>query len=106
VLIKNVLSHTDDLHDGRAIGAYETAEISAEDFQLEHYQARLRDGLIAVLDDSAEPLSVADIKAAIDAASDEDREAVKASFREAEERNESPRKGVLDITKSDDKETT
>jgi hypothetical protein len=53
VLIKNVLPHPDDLHDGRAIGAYETAEVSAKDFELEHYQSRLRDGCLVV----AEPES-------------------------------------------------
>jgi hypothetical protein len=48
VLIKNVLPHPDDLHDGRAIGAYETADVSPKDFELEHYQSRLRDGCLVV----------------------------------------------------------
>jgi hypothetical protein len=106
VLIKNVCPHLDDLHDGRPIETGETAVISADDFQLEHYQSRLRDGLLLVVEDEAEPLNLADIKAAIDAASDEEREGVKATFREIEERSENPRKGVLEATKPSDKETT
>lgn len=106
MLIKNVCPHLDDLHDGRPIESCETAEISAEDFQLEHYQSRLRDGMLLVVEE-AEPLTVTAIVAAIDAAPEAEREAVKASFREAEELREHPRQGVLDATQpSDDKETT
>lgn len=111
MLIKNVCPHLDDLHDGRPIETGETAVISAEDFALEHYQSRLRDGLILVVEDDSERLSLVDVKKAIDAASDEERESVKTAFREIEEGSERPRKGVLDATRpatqpSDDKETT
>jgi hypothetical protein len=44
------------------------------------------------------PQSVAGIKAAIEAAPEDEREALKASFRKAEEVREQPRKGVLDAT--------
>jgi hypothetical protein len=105
VLIKNVLPHTDDLHDGRPVVAYETAEVSAEDFKLEHYQSRLRDGMLVVVsEDEIKPLSVAEIQAAIEAAPQDEREAVKAQYREAEKTSAHPRKGVLDAT-TPDKET-
>jgi hypothetical protein len=98
VLIKNVLSHSDELHDGRPIEAYATAEVSHEDFALEHYQCRIRDGLMVVVEGSP-TASVAQIKAAIADASEEDRERVKAQFRSAEQEREDPRSTVLDITK-------
>jgi hypothetical protein len=105
VLIKNVLPHSDDLHDGRPIDSCETAEITADDFQLEHYQARLRDGLIVVVSENASaPQTVPDIVAAIDAAPESEREALKAQFRAAEEASEHPRVGVLDATKPDSEE--
>lgn len=103
MLIKNVLSHPDDLHDGRTLAPYDTAVVSDEDFQLEHYQARLREGLIAVVAET-QPQTVDEIRAAINAAPDEKREAVKASFREAEEASEKPRQGVLDATKTSESE--
>jgi hypothetical protein len=106
VLIKNLLPHPDDLHDGRPIDAYATAEVTPEDFQLEHYQGRLRDGLLAVVPEDNEPPTVDAIKAAIEGASDDEREAVKAQFRQAEEASARPRQGVLDATKPADKETT
>jgi hypothetical protein len=53
VLIKNVLSHADDLHDGRPIGPYATAEISDEAAELEHYQSRITDGLMVVVPEPA-----------------------------------------------------
>lgn len=98
MLIKNVLPHPDDLHDGRPFPPYETAEITPEDFELEHYQARLRDGLIVVVTSHERPQqSVAEIVAAIEAA--ENPETAKAHFRKIEEAGDSPRKGVLDATK-------
>lgn len=106
MLIKNVLSHPDDLHDGRTIDAYATADITPEELALEHYQRRLRDGLLVVAEDEQEPLKVAEVVAAIDAASAEERETVKAQFREAEEASPRPRQGVLDATKPSDKETS
>ena len=106
MLIKNLLPHPDDLHDGRPIDAYETAEVTPEDFQREHYQGRLRDGLLAVVPEDNEPLTVDAIKAAIAAAPEDEREAIKDQYRQAEEASTQPRQGVLDATKPADKETT
>lgn len=105
MLIKNVLPHSDDLHDGRPFDSCETAQITTEDFRLEHYQARLRDGLIVVVsEDAGAPQTVADIVAAIDVAPETEREALKAQFRAAEQASERPRQGVLEATKPDSEE--
>lgn len=53
MLIKNVLPHSDNLHDGRPIASYDTADITAEELQLEHYQSRLRDGLMVLVEEQA-----------------------------------------------------
>jgi hypothetical protein len=98
VLIRNVSSHPDDLHDGRMLAPFETAEITAEEFKDEHYQARLREGLIVVCPDEPEPTTVKGIIAAIEAAPDELRESEKARFRAAEELRDEQRQGVMDAT--------
>ena len=49
MLVKNVLSHPDDLHDGRPIGPYETVEVSADAAEMPHYQSRFADGLMVVV---------------------------------------------------------
>jgi hypothetical protein len=49
-------------------------------------------------DKASKPLSVAEIRTHIEEASDDEREHVKAAFREAEEASSKPRQGVLDAT--------
>lgn len=53
---------------------------------------------LPAMSDSASETKVADIRQAISNASDEDREQVKADFREAEMQREEPRQTVLDAT--------
>jgi hypothetical protein len=114
VLIKNVLPHADDLHDGRRILPYDTSAISAKDFQLRHYQSRLRDGAIVVVESQEKTQSggvalpdvdrVTEIIAAIESAPEAERTELKARFRERENEREKPRKGVLDATEPNPKE--
>jgi hypothetical protein len=72
------------------------AELQAQNADLVRRLDALEGGDGAAAGD--EPMTVTDIKDAIDAASDDEREAVKAQFREAEEARAEPRKGVLDAT--------
>ncbi len=105
MLIKNVLPHPDDLHDGRPIDAYSTVELTDDELALEHYQSRIRDGLMVVVPVPIDPPTVDAIKTAIDAAPEQEREALKAQLRATEQERDEPRKGVLDATKSAEKET-
>jgi hypothetical protein len=47
--IKNVCAHPEDLHDGRALPAYETAEVTDKEFALGHYQTRIDSGMFLVV---------------------------------------------------------
>lgn len=77
----------------------DVTELQARNADLERRLAALEAGGGNATEPAGdEPLTVTDIKAAIDAASDDEREAVKAQFREAEEARSEPRKGVLDAT--------
>lgn len=91
---------------GMVVGMTQTDQSSADVTELQAQVAELQRRLDGAPeadgggDGGDEPQTVGDIKAAIAAASDEDREALKARIREAElERDEAEqRKGVLDAT--------
>ncbi len=99
-LVKNVSAHVDDLHTGTPIEAYGTAEINAKDLQLEHYQARIRSGLMLVVPEPEhqEPglpldgLSVAELRECASAAGVElPRNAKKAQIIDALREHANPK---------------
>lgn len=55
--IKHVGNHTDQLHDGRPLPREATRTITTEDLALDHYQSRLADHTLILIDDAptAEP---------------------------------------------------
>jgi hypothetical protein len=67
--IKNVVGHPDDLHDGRPIASFATAEISTEELALDHYQTRLDDGSFVVAEDAKQPPAQASLPPALSTSS-------------------------------------